>query len=195
MSIQYFYFMMWYETFSHTYTSNLCKKNKMLAGRKDNMKKEQLGKLIIASEDSMYHVAKTLLYNDADCADALQETIVKAFSKIHTLKSDAFAKTWLTRILINECYSIMRREKKIVSLEAYNRDETGEETKDYSDLYEAISHLPEETRLSVTLHYMEGYSIKEIAKLQDTTESAVKNRLLRARAQIKSELIEGAEGI
>lgn len=39
------------------------------------MKKEQLGKLIITSEDTMYHVAKTLLYNDADCADAIQETI------------------------------------------------------------------------------------------------------------------------
>lgn len=143
----------------------------------------------------MYRVAKTLLYNDADCADALQETIVKAFSKIHTLKVDAFAKTWLTRILINECYSIMRREKKTVSLEAYSREETMAEARDYSDLYEAISHLPEETRLSVTLHYMEGYSIKEIAELQDTTESAVKNRLLRARARIKSELEEEAEGI
>lgn len=50
------------------------------------MKKEELGELIIASEDMMYHVAKTLLYRDADCADAIQETIVKAFSKLHTLK-------------------------------------------------------------------------------------------------------------
>ena len=41
------------------------------------MKKEQLGQLIIASEDTLYHVAKTLLYNDADCADAIQEAIVK----------------------------------------------------------------------------------------------------------------------
>ena len=49
------------------------------------MKKEELGELIIASEDMMYQVAKTLLYRDADCADAIQETIVKAFSKLHTL--------------------------------------------------------------------------------------------------------------
>lgn len=83
------------------------------------MKKEELGELIIASEDMMYHVAKTLLYCDADCADAIQETIVKAFSKLHTLKSDVYAKTWLTRILINECYTVMRKEKKVVSLEDY----------------------------------------------------------------------------
>ena len=41
------------------------------------MTKEQLGNLIITSEDTMYHVAKTLLYSDADCADAIHEAIVK----------------------------------------------------------------------------------------------------------------------
>lgn len=45
------------------------------------MKKEELGDLILASQEMMYRVAKTLLYSDADCADAIQETIVKAFSK------------------------------------------------------------------------------------------------------------------
>ena len=52
------------------------------------MKKEELGELIIASEDMMYHVAKTLLYRDADCADAIQETIVKAYIKIGCLCED-----------------------------------------------------------------------------------------------------------
>ena len=55
------------------------------------MKREQLGQLILASEDSMYHVAKSLLYNDADCQDAIQETIAKAFDKIGTLKQDTYA--------------------------------------------------------------------------------------------------------
>lgn len=152
------------------------------------MKKEQLGQLIIASEDTLYHVAKTLLYNDADCADAIQETIVKAFSKLDTLRQDAYAKTWLIRILMNECYAIMRREKRVISLEDYTPEEVSEENADYSDLYEAIRRLPEEARLSVTLYYMEGYSVKEIAKLMDTTESAVKNRLARARNRLRNEL-------
>lgn len=81
------------------------------------MTKEQLGNLIIASQDTMYHVAKTLLRNDADCADAIQEAIVKAFSGLHTLRRDSYAKTWLVRIVINECYAIMRREKRLLSLE------------------------------------------------------------------------------
>ncbi len=152
------------------------------------MTKEQLGNLIIASENTMYHVAKTLLYSDADCADAIQEAIVKAFSSIHTLRRDAYAKTWLVRIVINECYAIMRWEKKLVSLEDYSVEEAVEERADYSDLYEALSHLSEEIRLTVTLYYMEGYSVKEIAALMNTTESAVKNRLMRAREKMKKEL-------
>lgn len=152
------------------------------------MTKEQLGKLIIASEDSLYHVAKTLLYNDADCADAIQESIVKAFSKIHTLKKDGFAKTWLVRILINECYTIMRKEKKLVSIEEYAHEDKTAESQDYSALYEAISRLSRDARLSITLYYMEGYSIKEIAKMLDTTESTIKNRLSRARAKLKDHL-------
>ena len=46
----------------------------------NKMTKETLGQLIIDSEETMYHIAKSLLYNDADCADAIQEAIVKAFA-------------------------------------------------------------------------------------------------------------------
>lgn len=138
----------------------------------------------------MYHIAKSLLYNDADCADAIQEAIVKAFSKLHTLKDDSYARTWLVRIVMNECYTIMRREKKIISLEEYQMDEQAAEQKDYSDLYEAIFKLPEQMKLCVTLYYMEGYSVKEVAALLDTTESAVKNRLAKARGKLKGALAE-----
>lgn len=138
----------------------------------------------------MYHIAKSLLYNDEDCADAIQEAIVKAFSKLHTLKDDSYARTWLIRIVMNECYAIMRREKKIISLEEYQMDEQAAEQKDYSDLYEAIFKLPEQMKLCVTLYYMEGYSVKEVAALLDTTESAVKNRLAKARGKLKGALAE-----
>ena len=138
----------------------------------------------------MYHIAKSLLYSDADCADAIQEAIVKAFSKLHTLKDDSYARTWLIRIVMNECYAIMRREKKIISLEEYQMDGQTAEQKDYSDLYEAIFKLPEQIKLCVTLYYMEGYSVKEVAALLDTTESAVKNRLAKARGKLKDALAE-----
>ncbi len=156
----------------------------------NKMTKETLGQLIIDSEETMYHIAKSLLYNDADCADAIQEAIVKAFVKLHTLKDDSYAKTWLIRIVMNECYAIMRKEKKIISLQDYQMNEQETESKDYSDLYEAIFRLPEQIKLCVTLYYMEGYSVKEVAALLDTTESAVKNRLAKARGKLKEALAD-----
>ena len=81
------------------------------------MTKEELGTLILNSERQLYSTAKTILINDQDCADAIQETIVKAFSKIGTLRNDKYAKTWLIRILINECYTLLRKSSKLVSLE------------------------------------------------------------------------------
>lgn len=153
------------------------------------MTKEQLGTVIVSSEGQLYRVAKTLLYNDADCYDAIQETIVKAFSNIHTLRNDKYVTTWLIRILMNECYSIMRQEKKVISLENI-REEVSYEQEDYSDLYQAVSQLPEDMRLAITLYYAEGFSIKEIAALLKTTESAIKNRLLKARKKLKTMLEE-----
>lgn len=162
------------------------------AGRKDIMKKEQLGQLIIASEDTLYHVAKSLLASDADCADAIQEAIVKAFTSLHTLRQDSYAKTWLVRILINECYTLMRREKRLVPLEDYQCPESVGEPEDYSDLYEAVRKLPADIRICIILYYLVGYSIRETAEILKITESAVKNRLARARTRMRGELEQAA---
>lgn len=160
------------------------------------MNKEQLGHLILSSEDTLYRVAKTLLRDDEDCADAIQDAIVKAFTSINSLKKDAFAKTWLIRILINECYGIMRRQKRIVAFdEAAERAYTAEVQETYTDLYEALLALPDEMRITVTLYYLEGYSVKETAALLDTTQSTIKSRLARARKRLKIELEKGEEAI
>ena len=81
------------------------------------MTKEQLGSLILDSERTIILNCKTILFSDYDCADAIQETIVKAFSNVGTLKNDNYARTWLIRILINECYSLVRKSSKFIPLE------------------------------------------------------------------------------
>ena len=156
------------------------------------MKKEQLGQLIIASEETLYHVSKSLLASDADCADAIEEAIVKAFTNLHTLRQDSYAKTWLIRILINECYTLMRREKRLVSLDEYQYPESAREPEDYSDLYEAVQKLPADIRICIILYYLEGYSIRETAEILKITESAVKNRLARARTRMRRDLEQAA---
>lgn len=154
------------------------------------MTKDQLGMLIIESERQMYCTAKTILRNDQDCADAVQETIMKAFLKIDTLKKDKYAKTWLIRILINECYNLLRRESKLTLMESVSgvSKEQTEEKKDYSDLYQAVNLLKEELKLPVVLYYAEEFSIREIAQILDLSEGAVQKRLARARAQLKIQL-------
>ncbi|MBR1816731.1 MAG: sigma-70 family RNA polymerase sigma factor [Lachnospiraceae bacterium] len=160
------------------------------------MTKEELGQLIMTEQECFYRIAKTMLYEDADCSDAISEAIVKAFDSINTLRKPKYAKTWFVRILINECYAILNRQKRMV---AYEPDSLPDNivsfnNEDYSELYEALEALPPKTRLVISLYYMEGYSVKEIAKLTDTTESAVKNRLLRGRHELKNDLeeMEGA---
>lgn len=154
------------------------------------MKKEKLGELILSSQETMYRVAKTILRSDADCADAIQEAIVKAFASLHTLRSDKYAKTWLIRIVINESNTILRKRQKLVSLEDYRLERLPDERETYSELYEAISRLDEPVRLAVTLYYLEGYSVRETADILETTENIVKKRLMRARQQLREEMKE-----
>ena len=155
------------------------------------MTKDELGDLIIDSQTTLYNISKSILYNDDDCSDAIQETIAKAFDKIHTLKKPEFAKTWLTRILINECYSILNRKKRVISIHEVEDSLSTENKTDYSELYEALMALPTDIRVAIILYYMEGYKIKEIASLQNTTESAVKKRLVRGRSKLRENLEGG----
>lgn len=156
------------------------------------MNKEQLGILILNSEGQLYATAKTILSKDQDCADAIQETIAKAFLKIGTLKQDQYAKTWLIRILINECYTLLRKSSKLVSLDGMGErtELEAEPQRDYSDLYRAVNALKKELRLPIVLYYMEDFSVKEIAQILEITEGAVQKRLARARRQLKRDLEE-----
>lgn len=154
------------------------------------MTKEQLGTLILDSERQLYSTAKTILFSDQDCADAIQETIIKAFSKIETLKNDKYAKTWLIRILINECYTLLRKSSKLVPLEEAIEVTEGEADKDYRDLYRAVNSLKKELRLPVILYYIEGFNVKEIAQILEISEGAVQKRLARARGKLKRDLQE-----
>ena len=156
------------------------------------MTKEQLGTLILDSERQMYSTAKTILCSDQDCADAIQETIVKAFSRIGTLRNDRFAKTWLIRILINECHTLLRKSNRLVPLESLSdmaEADVADRT-DYSELYRAVNSLKEELRMPVILYYVEDFSIREIAQILEITEGAVQKRLARARGNLRCKLQE-----
>lgn len=159
------------------------------------MQQQDFIKAVREAEDTLYHVAMSILRNDADSADAVQEALLKAFEKLDTLKEERYFRTWLTRILIHECYQIQRKQKRLVPYEAYVEREPGKEDEVYTDLYTAIGNLPEDLRVSVTLFYIEGFSIAEIAQLLGTKENTVKTRLYRGRMQLRKSLGDKEEAL
>ena len=76
------------------------------------MDRKEFGNLILENERQLYRIAKSILRSDEDCADAAQEAVMKAFEKLHTLRDDRYAKTWLIRILINECFRMADKQKR-----------------------------------------------------------------------------------
>lgn len=152
------------------------------------MTNEEFAKIVTDTAAVMYRVSKSILKRDEDCEDAVQEAIAKAFSKLWSLKNDSYAKTWLIRIVINECYSILRQKKNSF----YNEEITLEEadSNDYSELYKALNELPADYRVTVVLYYIEGYSVKETAQILKVTEGTVKSRLSRGRKKLRGFLEE-----
>ena len=148
------------------------------------MDKKELGEMMIAGTDEFYRIAKSILKEDADCQDAVQEAVSKAFAKIDTPREKKYAKTWFTRILLNECYGMLRQRKREAS---YNEQISGEEADQhqYSDLYQKIMALEIEYRMPLVLYYLNQYTIKEIGQMLNLGESAVKMRLSRARKMMR----------
>ena len=79
--------------------------------------KEAVLALIDQNKINIYKVARGILRDEEDIKDAMQNTVIKALEKISTLKEEKFFKTWLIRIVINECNDILRKNKRIISLE------------------------------------------------------------------------------
>ena len=148
------------------------------------MDKEAFANIVLSSTDSLYRVSKSILKNDADCEDAVQEAIATGFSKLNTLQQEGYAKTWLTRILIHECYSLLKKREKNAVMLAEPEDEEYVQS-DYSDLYDALGTLKKEYRLTIVLHYLEGYSIEEISEIMRTPSGTVKSRLSRGRRDLR----------
>ena len=158
------------------------------------MDKEAFAQVVLSATDSLYRVSKTILKNDADCEDAVQEAIAIGFAKLNTLRQERYAKTWLTRILIHECYSLLKKRGKTTPLPA--EPEEGEYAcADYSDLYEALGALKREYRLAIVLHYLEGYSLQEIAQIMRVSVGTVKSRLSRGRKSLRHIMEESYENI
>ena len=154
------------------------------------MNKEEFSRQVLAAESSLYRVAKSILHSDEDCADAIQNGILKAWKRRDTLRNDKYFKTWLTRIVINECYQLMRTAQKYVPLDEYpgwDADAVSQ-AEDESDVMLALVQLDEKYRIPIVLHEIEGYSVKEIGKILGLSETNVSNRIFRGKKMLRKQL-------
>lgn len=148
---------------------------------------------VLAAEGSLYRVARTILPYGSDCEDAVQEAICKAWEKRNTLRQPEYFRTWLTRILIHECYRLARSRPDSVPLEDCEQLLTTEGEPVDMDLRRAVLSLPAKFRLPVVLYYVEGYSVGETAQLLRIPAGTVKSRLNKARKMLRETLQEREE--
>ena len=132
----------------------------------------------------MYRIAVSMLQNEEDAADAIQETVLKFWQKIGQLKNDEYFQTWLTRILINQCKDILRERKKFVFVE--DIPEIVHEDNYFTDEWkELLSSLSKKNRIVMELYYVDGFSTKEIAEMLHITDMNVRTRMARGRRQLE----------
>lgn len=158
------------------------------------MDKDEFLRLTLDSEPTLFHVSFSILHNEQDCADAVQEAILKAYENRHKLKEIKYFKTWIVRIVINECYSILRKKKRFQLYDdTVQKDNTYLSNyikEEYIDLYQAINRLGEKEKICVILYYLEDYSVAETANVLKIPIGTVKSRLNHARKELKGLLSE-----
>jgi RNA polymerase sigma-70 factor, ECF subfamily len=126
----------------------------------------------------LYHTALGVLHSGWDAHDICQETFLKVYASINTLKDTNKIRPWMYKILVNKCNDYFRKNKKISN---WNYDQYNGfieyEREDLIDLFKALSLLKEDTRIVIALRYFQDMSLKEIANIIGCPEGTVKSRL------------------
>ncbi len=181
---------------------------------------EDIVRRVVAGESALYEVlmrrynqrlyrtARSILRNDVEAEDVTQEGYVRAYEHLNQFAGDAKFSTWLTKIVVYEALARLRREERSSNLDSILRSDGGTEANmtsgirdperiAYNDelrlvLEGAIDSLPETYRIVFILRAVEGMSVAETAECLDIGLEAVKTRLFRAKALLRSNLQQRA---
>ncbi|KUP03991.1 hypothetical protein Q75_16880 [Bacillus coahuilensis p1.1.43] len=142
-------------------------------------------KLMKEYELTLYRVARGIVKHEHDCADVVQETILKCYKNLPSLREEKYFKTWLIRICIHECYQILDSRKSIIHMEfKLESSENNMELDLKLAIHEAVATLNEPLKTVTVLYYFEDLSIREISDIESIPEGTVKSRLSTARKQL-----------
>ncbi len=139
--------------------------------------------------DTLYRSAYLLLGNPHDVQDVLQEVLLRFLEKAPSFASAEHERAWLLRVTNNCCMDCLRFRRKHAYTDLDLLRECLPAPEQQAHLEELYA-LPAKWKSVLILHYFEGYSVAEIAKILRLSESAVKKRLQRGREALKLVLSE-----
>lgn len=128
----------------------------------------------------VYRIGILYFKNYAAAEDLVQDVFVKLFTHPAEFNGESHLKAWLITVSRNACRNLKKKQSRLVPLPD-NLPYADKADSCLPELYK----LPEKDRLVVYLHYYEGYTSAEIAKMTQSTEMAVRARLKRSRAALK----------
>ena len=129
--------------------------------------------------------------NKSDADDLAQDTLVKAYLSSAGYQNKKYFHSWLFRIAYNTFLNHRASCRTMETLDdarTFVSTKTADEGFDHQDLYLALSILPPKERSAITLYYLNGYDIKEIATITGASVDAVKKQLSRGRDKLKEVL-------
>ncbi|MCK6579303.1 MAG: sigma-70 family RNA polymerase sigma factor [Anaerolineae bacterium] len=167
---------------------------------------DAFAELVYTYQDSVFNLCYRILSDRVEAEDAAQEAFLRAYLNLSRYDPSRSFKTWLLTIASNHCIDRLRRRRmKLMSIDdpmpslTLSSDEPEPEqasiTREQSEaIQRLLDKLPADYRAAIVLRYWYDYSYNEIADMLETSESAIKSRLFRAR-QMLAELIEDPKSI
>lgn len=132
----------------------------------------------------IYKLAYSYVVNRQDTEDITQKTFYKLYNNRKIMNECEKIKGWLIRVCVNECKDYLKSSWFKVSRELpdIKKESPG------SALFISLREMDPKYRLPLYFYYYEGYSIKEIAKIMNKSESAIKMRLHRGKEKLREEI-------
>jgi RNA polymerase sigma-70 factor (ECF subfamily) len=153
--------------------------------------------LVRSRMDAIYRLDLAILGEDADAADAAQETFIAAWRKLGSLKDPDRFEAWLQRVSVNACRMIRRsrgrrlvREMPMAEMDAAGSEMAAPQPSDVQILRTALRRLLHDHRAVLALHHIDGRPVAEIASTLGIPEGTAKSRLFKARAALDKALRE-----